>query len=81
MFHNTLNDSYNIGSYTKLLMKHKNRYNEMVEKQGFMVAFWYNIAVFKNTFLQRIIKKGIFGIPDISEERKEIEEDCYSTSS
>ncbi|EHS63573.1 uncharacterized protein PGTG_20668 [Puccinia graminis f. sp. tritici CRL 75-36-700-3] len=70
----------NIIKFSKLLATHKNNCDDITEEFGFMVAFRYDMEVRSNTFSHRITDEDVKNaIPDISQRKESVVEQCYNT--
>ncbi|KAA1129710.1 hypothetical protein PGTUg99_035017 [Puccinia graminis f. sp. tritici] len=79
-FAKTLHDVYKIIKFSKLLATHKNNCDDITEEFGFMVAFRYDMEVRSNTFSHRITNEDVKNaIPDISQQKESVVEQCYNT--
>ncbi|EHS63726.1 uncharacterized protein PGTG_21802 [Puccinia graminis f. sp. tritici CRL 75-36-700-3] len=79
-FAKTLHDVYKIIKFSKLLATHKNNCDDITEEFGFMVAFRYDMEVRSNTFSHRITNEDVKNaIPDISQRKESVVEQCYNT--
>ncbi|EFP77763.1 uncharacterized protein PGTG_03719 [Puccinia graminis f. sp. tritici CRL 75-36-700-3] len=79
-FAKTLHDVYKIIKFSKLLATHKNNCDDITEEFGFMVAFRYDMEVRSNTFSHRITDEDVKkAIPDISQRKESVVEQCYNT--
>ncbi|EHS62690.1 hypothetical protein PGTUg99_014793 [Puccinia graminis f. sp. tritici] len=80
-FCKTLHDVYKIKKFSKLLATHKNNCDDITEEFGFMVAFRYDMEVRNNTFSHRITDEDVKNaIPDISQRKESVVEQCYNVS-
>ncbi|KAA1125868.1 hypothetical protein PGTUg99_011521 [Puccinia graminis f. sp. tritici] len=78
-FRKTLNDVYKIIEFSKLLGTHKNNCDDITEEFGFMVAFRYDMEVRNNTFSHQITDEDVKNaIPDISQRKESVVEQCYN---
>ncbi|KAA1124341.1 hypothetical protein PGTUg99_027562 [Puccinia graminis f. sp. tritici] len=80
-FAKTLHDVYKIIKFSKLLATHKNNCDNTTEEFGFMVGFRYNMMeVRSNTFSHHITDEEVKNaIPDISQRKESVVEQCYNT--
>ncbi|KAA1106654.1 hypothetical protein PGT21_036830 [Puccinia graminis f. sp. tritici] len=80
-FCKTLHDVYKIKKFSKLLATHKNNCDDITEEFGFMVVFRYDMEVRNNTFSHRITEEDVKNaIPDISQRKESVVEQCYNVS-
>ncbi|KAI7961297.1 hypothetical protein MJO28_001786 [Puccinia striiformis f. sp. tritici] len=77
-FHKTLVEVYEMVKFAKLLAIHKATCDDLINNQCFMVAFRYDMIMRSNTFSHRILVKGKSCIPDISQRKDQLVEECYT---